>query len=205
MKTLLLALVCFFTSQANATTINFDTKTEKEILKEWETGFYGSKGNPKWSVEKFPSSPSKENVFLQKGEATYIWNVYKNVQIKDGFIEAKINILSGKEDPEAGVVWRHLDGKNYYYVRANALEKNIVFYRMNNGKKELVKVADAKVNFNQWYKIRVNFNKNQIEVLFDNKPLINVKDNVFWEKGRVGLFTTADTQSAFDDLNFDSL
>ncbi len=36
-------------------------------------------------------------------------------------------------DQAAGIVWRYQDPNNYYIVRANALENNVVLYKVENG------------------------------------------------------------------------
>ena len=41
-------------------------------------------------------------------------------------IAVKFKAISGSEDRAAGLVWRAVDANNYYVVRANALEDNVV-------------------------------------------------------------------------------
>ncbi len=199
-------LICTFLVAQSAwgLALNFDDKQNESKLTDWISGFYGMKGEPNWKIEKEPSAPSKPNILKQTGRATYSWYIHKDTKIKDGSIECMFNIISGKEDPEAGLVWRHQDEKNYYYLRANSVKENIVFYRMNKGIKEQVKIADIKVSFNIWHKLRVEFKNEQIDVFFNNKPLMSMRDNVFKTEGRVGLFTTADTISAYDNIEFKS-
>ena len=160
----------------------------------WTSGYYGNKGNPIWKVEK--------GVLKQTGVATYSWLVKDQPMITDGSIEVDLQVLSGKEDPEAGLVWRHIDGKNYYYVRVNSVEDNLVFYRMNKGNKEVVKVADTKIPFKTWHHLKIDFHGELTEVLLNGKQLISVRDTVFSKPGHVGLFTTADTVRQFDHFNF---
>ena len=196
------ALVFFLSLAAKAETLNFDNLKKGSQLSGWTQGFYGDKGSPHWSIEEDSSAPSKPNVLKQTGFATYGWLVKNDQLIQDGSIEVDFQVVSGKEDPEAGLVWRHIDGKNYYYVRVNAVEDNVIFYRMNRGNKETVKVADTKVHFKSWNHLKVDFHGEQIEITLDQKPLISVRDKVFTKAGKVGLFTTADTVSQFDNFSF---
>jgi hypothetical protein len=186
---------------ATKQTFNFDDVKAGTQPSGWSSGFYGKKGNPSWKVEKDSSAPSKPMVLRQTGRATYGWLVKDGPLIQNGSVEADLQVVSGKEDPEAGLVWRHLDGKNYYYVRVNAVEDNVIFYRMNKGNKEVVKVADTKVPFKTWHHLKVDFHGDQIEILLDGKSLISVRDNVFSQVGHVGFFTTADTISQFDNFS----
>ena len=41
--------------------------------------------------------------------------------------------VSGRVDRAAGLVWRYQDEDNYYLVRANALEDNVVLYKVERG------------------------------------------------------------------------
>ncbi len=203
MKHFFFILVFWISSAASAETHGFDNLKDGAPLKGWSSGFYGSKGNPKWKIMKDETAPSKPFVLNQSGRATYSWLVKNDFLLKNGFVEVDFKIVSGKDDPEAGLVWRHLDKNNYYYVRANAVEDNVIFYRMNRGKKEVVKEADYKVPFKTWHRLKVTFKDNQIDILIDNKPVISVRDPVFLSRGKVGLFTTADTVASFDNFSYE--
>ena len=47
--------------------------------------------------------------------------------------KARLKALAGTEDRAGGLVWRAADANNYYVVRANALEDNVVLYKTVNG------------------------------------------------------------------------
>lgn len=201
LKISLLSAVFFCLTQAFADSrVTFDDLPIGSSMSGWSSGFFGVKGAPLWKVAR--NDHGSGNVLTQTGQATYSWLVKDGVPIKNGTIESKFNILSGKHDPEAGLVWRHRDGKNYYYVRANAIEDNIVFYRMNSGKKETVKEADMKVPFNTWHEMKVTFYRDEVAVFFDGKLIISTRDTALPDPGKVGLFTTADTITLFDDINW---
>lgn len=55
--------------------------------------------------------------------------------LRDGFVEVRFKTLSGEMDQAAGVVWRARDEANYYLGRANALDDNVVLYKVENGKR----------------------------------------------------------------------
>src|SRR5215203_131348 len=54
--------------------------------------------------------------------------------IKDGEVSARCKSVSGTVDQACGIVWRYRDPENYYIVRANALENNVVLYKVESGK-----------------------------------------------------------------------
>src|SRR5437868_1476594 len=98
----------------------------------WTSTLAGS-GDPKWTVETDPTSPSKLTVLRQSGRATYPLILKNDTNIKDGFVEVKFKAIAGSEDRAAGIVWRAKDANNYYVARANALEDNVVLYKTVNG------------------------------------------------------------------------
>jgi hypothetical protein len=187
-------------ARANPFTENFDKfKAGQSLSSEWQGGFYGPKGDPVWKIETDKEAPSSPNVLKQSGNAVYNWIVRQGKSRENGFVEAKFRVASGKEDPEAGVIWRFIDGKNYYYVRANAIENNIIVYKMAVGKKVSLKSVDLSVG-NAWHTIHVGFNDSSIAVNFDGKDVLSLQDSTIIKPGRVGFFTTADTVALFDDF-----
>jgi len=83
------------------------------------------KGDPKWTVERDETAPSKMKVLRQSGQATYPLVLKNDTNIRDGFIEVRFKAIAGSQDRAGGVVWRARDANNYYVVRANALEDNL--------------------------------------------------------------------------------
>ena len=120
----------------------------------------------------------------------------------DGFVEVKFKPLSGNEDQAGGVVWRWKDGDNYYVARANALENNVSLYYTRNGRRNTIKYTDAPVARNQWHTLRVDFAGKRIRVTLDGKRYIDVDDEQIVGVGSVGVWTKADSITAFDDFSY---
>jgi hypothetical protein len=175
----------------------------------WRTGVTG-RGTAKWEVIEERTAPSAPQVLRQSGEATFCWAVKADEKIKDGFVEVKLKPLSGKEDQAGGLVWRFQDANNYYLVRANALEDNVVLYKTVNGKRSSLQVkgrmfgygVDVDVPQGKWSTLRVEFTGNLFTVLFQGQKLFEVQDDTFGDAGAVGLWTKADSVTLFDDFTF---
>jgi len=190
-------------------TVTFDRSTA--LPDGWISGVTGH-GAAKWEVIADSSATSAPNVLRQSGEATFCWAVDTTKKLKDGFAEVKIKPLSGKEDQAGGLVWRFKDPNNYYVVRANALEGNVVMYKTVDGKRSSLQVKgrmlgygiDSKVPKGKWSTLRVEFAGNLFTVLFEGKKLFEVEDDTFKEEGAVGLWTKADSVTLFDDLKYGS-
>ena len=186
---------------ALAQTVNFDNFATGAPPPGWTATKTGS-GNPKWTIERDDSAPSKPNVLKQSGEATYPVCIKDDTGLKDGFVEVKFKALSGKEDQAGGVIWRAKDSNNYYVARANALEDNVTIYHTVNGRRTEKKRTAMKVASNAWHTLRVDFQGNHFTVTLDGKKAFDWDDATFKNAGKVGVWTKADSVTLFDDFSY---
>jgi len=193
----------FATNAAFAETINFDADGPGALPSGWRQGVTG-KGSPKWAVLADDSAPSKPNVLQQSGSGAFPWCVLKDAKVENGFVEVRFKPVSGREDQAGGVVWRWKDGDNYYVARANALEDNVSLYHTAGGRRITIKYVDAPVAKNTWHTLRVEFSGRRIKVVLDGKTCIDLEDSHISGSGAVGLWTKADSVTAFDDFSYGS-
>ena len=204
-----ISLLAFAACASAQTTVKFDDMKSGPLPAPWQTGVTG-KGAAKWEVVADDSTPSKPNALKQSGEATFVWAAKTDVKIQDGFAEVKFKAISGNEDQAGGLVWRWRDADNYYVVRANALEDNVVLYKTVNGKRSSLQVkgrmfgygVDSDVPAGKWSALRVEFTGKLFTVSFNGKQLFQVEDETFKDAGAVGLWTKADSVTLFDDFSF---
>ena len=117
-------------------------------------------------------------------------------------VEVKFKPISGKEDQAGGLVWRWKDGDNYYVARANALENNVSLYYTAGGRRNTIKYVSAPVARNVWHRLRVEFGGKRIAVALDGKTYIDLEDEHIAGPGAVGVWTKADSVTAFDDFAY---
>lgn len=125
-------------------------------------------------------------------------------------MEVQFKPISGSEDRAAGLIWRAKDANNYYVVRANALEDNVVLYRTVNGQRSPLDIVGRKGGYgvktavpaNRWHKLRVDFVGTRFSVALNGARLFEVDDATFSEPGLVGLWTKADSVTAFDGFAY---
>ena len=190
-------------------TVGFDDQKPGVVPDGW-TAAHTGKGTEKWTVEKDATAPSAPMVLKQSGVCSFSTCVKDDTSLVDGFAEVKFKPLSGKVDESGGLVWRYQDPKNYYVVRANALEDNVVLYKMENGKRSSLPIVGrkggygvkAKVAKDKWQTLRVEFVGDTFAVTFEGKELFKVKDTTFTKAGKVGLWTKADSETLFDDFTY---
>jgi hypothetical protein len=175
----------------------------------WTATLTGS-GDPKWTVESDRTAPSRLNVVKQSGRATYPLLLKNDTNIKDGFIEVKFKAIAGSQDRAAGVVWRARDANNYYVVRANALEDNVVLYKTVDGIRSALDIVGRKGGYgvavpvpaNTWHSLRIEFKAARFGASFNGKQLFEVEDSTFADAGMVGLWTKADSVTLFDEITY---
>jgi hypothetical protein len=165
-----------------------------------------------WVVVEDKTAPSGHLVLAQTDPDSTGYRfpvcVLDSVTTKDAEISVRFFPVSGREDQGAGIVWRYRDKDNYYIVRANALEDNVVLYKVQGGKRTDLPVKGegrtygkkAKVPSGTWSTLAVNAKGSLFEVAFNGTKLYEVDDATFPEAGRIGLWTKADSVIRFDDL-----
>ena len=184
-------------------TENFDRANPGSIPDGWICGVTG-KGSPRWAVHSDASAPSAPNVLRQTASGTFPWCVKSSASLADGFVEVKFKPESGREDQAGGVLWRWKDGDNYYVARANALENNVSLYYTKAGRRVTLKYVDAPVPARVWHRLRVDFSGTRISVTLNGKSYISFEDNHLAGAGAVGIWTKADSVTAFDDFAYGS-
>ena len=180
---------------------NFDAVKAGALPAGWIAGVTG-RGTPRWAVDADSSAPSGKNVLQQTGSGTFPWCVKKDESITDGFVEVKFKPIRGKEDQAGGVVWRWKDGDNYYVARANALENNVSLYYTERGSRKTLKYVDAPVPRNRWHTLRVDFSGTRIGVALNGIRYIELDDRHIAGPSALGVWTKADSVTAFDDFSF---
>lgn len=180
---------------------SFDAMTTGAAPPSWHCGVSGS-GSPKWTVEAEKDAPSPPNVLKQTGSGAFPWCVKQGALLGDGFVEVKFKPVAGHEDQAGGLVWRFQDESSFYVARANALENNISVYYMWHGWRRTLKYVDGPVPANRWSTLRVDFDADRIRVSLNGKTYIDLRDSHIQAAGTVGVWTKADSVTAFDDFAF---
>jgi hypothetical protein len=152
-----------------------------------------------WTVEEMAEAPSGKKVLVQratKNEFNVI--VAPAGPFTDVDVSMKFKPISGRQDASAGIVFRFNDGK-YYVVRANALEDNFRLYYYDRGRHQLATARVKAPALGQWHTVRVLAMGDRIQAWLDGTRYLDHRDSRF-RLGRVGLWTKADSITAFDDL-----
>ena len=190
-------------------TVDFSEDPPDQPPKGFEFGHTAKKGAPgKWLVQAEGTGRYLAQVDADPTRARFPVAVLSDVRAADVDLSVRFQPVSGKVDQAAGLVWRFQDEDNYYVVRANALEGNVVLYKVENGSRTDLPVKGegrtygkkAQVPSGEWSGLRVVAEGPRFEVYFNGAKLYEVEDSTFSQAGKVGVWTKADSVTRFDDL-----
>lgn len=151
-----------------------------------------------WAVAR----DGEDQVLRQSAKnANSVFNVIlaTGTRAQDVDLSVRLKAISGKDDQGGGLVWRARDKDNYYVARYNPLEDNYRLYKVEHGKRTMFKNADIKATPG-WHTLRVTMKGHQMVCYYDGEKRLEADDATFTEAGMIGLWSKADAQSCFDDL-----
>jgi hypothetical protein len=152
-----------------------------------------------WAVQSEADAPSAPHVLCQSATADFPAlslgpKVYGNL-----VMSIRFKPISGKTDQAAGILFRIQDANNYYILRANALEDNVIFFRYASGKRTTLQEGSAKVPSGQWQDLRLEAAGNRFRGFLNDQRVVETTDDAY-QAGQVGLWTKADSVTCFDDV-----
>jgi len=121
----------------------------------------------------------------------------------DNFENGKITVrfkgVAGRIDQGAGILFDLKANGDYYAIRANPLEHNLVLWRYKHGKRSSVSwVRNVKTPSHKWHSLTLTVEGNLVKGSVNGKHYLShqLPDSV---SGKVGLWTKADSVIYFDD------
>ena len=189
--------------------VDFSDDAVGQPPKGFEFGYTAKAGAPgKWIVQSEGTNKYLAQVDADNTRSRFPVAVVGDVNAADVDLSVRFKPVSGRVDQAAGLVWRFQNEDNYYIVRANALENNVVLYKVEKGRRTDLPVKGegrtygkkAQVPSGQWSTLRVVAAGPRFEVYFNGGKLYEVEDGTFTQAGKIGVWTKADSVTQFDDL-----
>jgi Domain of Unknown Function (DUF1080) len=195
--------------------IRFDGSAEGSLPSGWTVAMTHAGGPPKWQIVRDDSAPHPPLVLAQvsrDGSAgRFPLAIWERASLRNGEVSVFFKPVDGSIDRAAGVVWRYQDPNNYYIARANALENNVVLYKVENGTRRSIAPKGLpsraygvkhEIPGGRWSTLRVVFKDNLFTVFLNGERLFDSEDQTFSAAGKVGLWTKADSLTYFADFTF---
>jgi len=152
-----------------------------------------------WTVEELADSPSGRKALVQRATRNEFNVVVAPGRFRDVDVSVMFKPISGREDASGGIVFR-FDGGKYYVVRANALEDNFRLYHYDRGRRRIATTAVKAPALGQWHTVRLVAVGSHMQAWLDRALLLDHHDSRL-AVGQVGLWTKADSVTAFDGLS----
>ena len=205
----IVALGATIVAQGAGRKVDFSDDAVGQPPKGFEFGHTAKAGAPgKWIVQAEGTNKYLAQVDGDNTRARFPMAVVSDISATDVAVSVRFKPVSGRVDQAAGLVWRFQNEDNYYIVRANALENNVVLYKVEKGKRTDLPVKGegrtygkkAQVPSGQWSTLRVVAAGPRFDVYFNGSKLYEVEDTTFTQPGKIGVWTKADSVTQFDDL-----
>ncbi|MFZ5998638.1 MAG: hypothetical protein ACOYW7_14305 [Nitrospirota bacterium] len=139
--------------------------------------------------------------FLDNIEAYYYFPlaIARDSEIADGTISAKIKPVSGHIDRAGGIAFGLSNASNYFVLRINALEDNVILFEYVNGKRIQRISVQEKIKSNTGHQLTVKVSGRHIKGYLNDRLVIEyIAEKPV--RGFVGLWTKADSVTYFDEL-----
>jgi hypothetical protein len=113
--------------------------------------------------------------------------------------------LSGRVDQAAGIAFAIAPDGTYLGFRANALEDNLLYFRVVKGKRTILDtVRNVPTPSKAWHTLAVELRGKQLTAELDGQKRFE-KTLDAEPRGRIGLWSKADSQVLFDDFKVEVL
>ncbi len=117
----------------------------------------------------------------------------------DGKIAMRFKAIAGRIDQGAGILFDLKPNGDYYAIRANPLENNLVLWRFKHGQRSSVNwVRNVVTPSRKWHKLAMTIQGKQLTASVNGKQYMAYTLPAA-VSGKVGVWTKADSVVYFDD------
>jgi hypothetical protein len=200
-------------SLASAEVIRFDNCVPGKLPPGWTVAMTHDGAAPRWEIVRDESAPRPPYVLAQLSRDStagrFPLAILDRIAVRDGDVSVAFKTVDGAVDQAAGIVWRYQDPNNYYIVRANALENNVVLYKVENGVRLSIAPKGLpsrsygvkhEIPRRQWNTLKIAFKDSSFTVFLNEQWLFDTEDRAFTKAGKTGLWTKADSVTYFSDF-----
>ena len=186
---------------------DFENYVPDQLPEGWSQ-YYTGEGGTDWKVVDDMGNKVLAQLYSDNPNRHFNIIVNDEISLKDMTLTIRLKGVKGKHDQGGGFIWRFTDKDNYYVVRSNPLEDNVVLYKVENGKRTDLPLIDKGRTYGvdvpslgeTWHSLKLTVKGDLFTVYLDDKELFKVQDSTFPQAGKIGLWTKADAVTYFDDF-----
>ena len=198
---------------ASAEVIRFDNCPLGKLPLGWTIAMTHDGAAPRWEIVRDESARRPRYVLAQLSQdgtaGRFPLAILDRITVRDGDVSVAFRAVNGTVDQAAGIVWRYQDPNNYYIIRANALENNVVLYKVENGVRLSIAPKGLpsrsygvkhEIPRRRWNTLKIAFKDGSFTVFLNDERLFETEDRTFTKAGKTGLWTKADSITYFSDF-----
>ena len=125
--------------------------------------------------------------------------VFDGETFSDFTLTTKFKIVSGQTEQMAGIAFRVQDEKNFYVIRANALNRNVRFYKVVNGARSTPIGPEVEVPKGVWHELKITCTGNEIRAWLNGHEPFPALQDMSFRAGKIAFWTKSDSVSYFTD------
>jgi hypothetical protein len=155
-----------------------------------------------WGTARDTDAPSPPGVYRQDSRYAPTDSprvLVSNLVFHDLTLRVSCRPDSGAAGEGCGLVFDARGADDYFVVRADALENAVRLVHVRGGEEREVASAPALVTAHVWHALTVRTRAERVVVEWDGAPVLDAADYAR-TGGKIGLATSADAVSSFDDL-----
>lgn len=126
--------------------------------------------------------------------------VYEKELFTDFTLTTRFKTMKGEKEQMAGIVFRLVDERNFYVVRASSLGNTFRFYKVVEGQRSPPIGPEIAIPKGVWHELTVECKGNQIRCLLNGKEVLPALGDSSFSKGKLGFWTKSDSVSYFADM-----
>ena len=161
----------------------------------------------RWTIVREPGAVDQvaiEHVSADATEDGFSLAIYRELSLKNIEFSVRFKSVIGTMH-SAGLAVRVADPRNYYLVRASALDARVDLFRVIDGKIERIVGRDADVDTDHWQTLGLIAQDDRFTVSLDGQQLFTAWDPALEKEGRVALWTEEDNVTRFDAIRITAL
>ncbi len=130
--------------------------------------------------------------------------IAKESTVGDSVLSVRAQPLGGRIDQAGGLAFGLRNVGNYFVLRINALENNLILFEFVNNRRYARATTSVEIEAHRWYALRVEVSGRRIKGYLDGKLLM--EHTADWPvHGHIGLWTKADSLTRFRNLTSDAV
>ena len=121
-------------------------------------------------------------------------------EFRNGTLRVQFNMIGGKTDQIAGVMFGLRPSGEYYYLRYNTKDGNVAVWKFTNGERTVLEHGEVhkQIPLGTWHELVVEVRGRQVRGYIAGDPTISVQHTLDAEPvGRVGVWAKRDAITAF--------